>query len=106
MLRTEVTVGGCCRAVETTIRRSLSYEVNAKILCFCGQRSHPQVFCWPLAAATAPPIMLATSRQPQAQFLTQLRDWHFVDKMPPQDGYFFFWSEMLPFLPHTFAPLS
>jgi len=26
--------------------------------------------------------------------------------MPPQDGYFFFWSEMLPFLPHTFAPLS
>jgi hypothetical protein len=26
--------------------------------------------------------------------------------MPPQDGYFFFWGEMLPFLPHTFAPLS
>jgi hypothetical protein len=22
----------------------LFYEVNAKILCFCGQRSHPQVF--------------------------------------------------------------
>ena len=22
--------------------------------------------------------------------------------MPPQDGYFFFWSEMLPFVPHTF----
>src|ERR1700677_3941030 len=44
MLRTEVTVGGCCWAVETTIRRSLFYEVNAKILCFCGQRSHPQVF--------------------------------------------------------------
>jgi hypothetical protein len=43
-LRTEVTVGGCCWAVETTIRRSLFYEVNAKILCFCGQRSHPQVF--------------------------------------------------------------
>src|SRR6185437_16930330 len=44
MSRTEVTVGGCCWAVETTIRRSLFYEVNAKILCFCGQRSHPQVF--------------------------------------------------------------
>src|ERR1700747_14820 len=44
MLRTEVTVGGCCWAVEPTIRRSLFYEVNAKILCFCGQRSHPQVF--------------------------------------------------------------
>src|SRR5580692_5527958 len=45
-------------------------------------------------------------RWPQAQFFTQLRDWHFVHKMPPQDGYFFFWGEMLPFLPHTFAPLS
>src|ERR1700757_2741467 len=44
MLRTEVTVGGCCWAVEPTIRRSLFYEANAKILCFCGQRSHPQVF--------------------------------------------------------------
>src|SRR5579864_6101657 len=32
MLRTEVTVGGCCWAVETTITRSLFYEVNAKIL--------------------------------------------------------------------------
>src|SRR6202161_1645270 len=30
MLRTEVTVGGCCWAVEPTIRRSLFYEVNAK----------------------------------------------------------------------------
>jgi hypothetical protein len=30
-----------------------------------------------------------------------------VDKIaPPQDGYFFFRGEMLPFLPHTFAPLS
>src|ERR1700685_2073775 len=47
MLRTEVTVGGCCWAVEPTIRRSLFYEVNAKILCFCGQRSHPQVFTGP-----------------------------------------------------------
>src|ERR1700735_2179312 len=48
MLRTEVTVGGCCwAAVEPTIRRSLFYEVNAKILCFCGQRSHPQVFTGP-----------------------------------------------------------
>jgi len=26
--------------------------------------------------------------------------------MPPQDGYFFFWGEMLSFFPHTFAPLS
>src|SRR5436309_15639023 len=31
---------------------------------------------------------------------------HPPNKMPPQDGYFFFWCEMLPFLPHTFAPLS
>src|SRR5580704_17208772 len=115
-------------------------------------------FYWPLAAAAAPPIMLATSRQlsqdlvlglhlllqeldpfllllhlslgtllrlksggsvleqfllpavehrwAQTQFFTELRDWHFVHKMPPQDGYFFFRGEMLPFLPHTFAPLS
>jgi hypothetical protein len=34
------------------------------------------------------------------------RDWYFVHKMPPQGGYFFFRGEMLPFLPHTFAPLS
>jgi hypothetical protein len=26
------------------------------------------------------------------------------NKMPSQDGYFFFWREMLPFLPHTFVP--
>src|SRR3974377_662770 len=45
-------------------------------------------------------------RWPQAQFFTQLRDGHFVHKMPPQDGYFFFWGEMLSFFPHTFAPLS
>jgi len=45
-------------------------------------------------------------RWPQAQFFTQLRDWHFVHKMPPQDGYFFFRREMLAFLPHTFALLS
>ena len=45
-------------------------------------------------------------RWPQAQFFTQLRDGYFVDKMPLQDGNFFFWGEMLPFLPHTFAPLS
>src|SRR5438309_8091912 len=43
---------------------------------------------------------------PQAEFFTQLRDGYFVHKMPPQDGYFFFWCEMLPFLLHTFAPLS
>ena len=67
-----MTVGGCCWAVETTIRRSLFYEVNAKILCFCGQRSHPQSFYWPLAVAAAPPIMLATSRQLAASFFTQL----------------------------------
>ena len=29
-------------------------------------------FCWPLAAAAAPPIMLATSRQLAASFFTQL----------------------------------
>jgi len=35
------------------------------------------------------------------------KDWPVnVHKMPPQDGYFFVWSEMLSFLPHTFAPLS
>src|SRR5579872_4056620 len=44
MSRTEVTVGGCCWAVETTIRRSLLYEVKGKILRSVGQRSHPQVF--------------------------------------------------------------
>src|SRR4029077_16292884 len=45
-------------------------------------------------------------RWAQAQFFTQLRDGYFVHKMPPQNGYFFFWGEMLPFLPHTLAPLS
>jgi hypothetical protein len=45
-------------------------------------------------------------RWPQAQFFTELRNGYFVHKMPPQDGYFFFWGEMLPFFPHTFAPLS
>src|SRR5271157_343736 len=45
-------------------------------------------------------------RWAQAQLFTQLRDCHLVHKMPPQDGYLFFWGEMLPFLPHTFAPLS
>jgi hypothetical protein len=29
-----------------------------------------------------------------------------LQRWPPQDGYFFFRGEMLPFLPHTFAPLS
>src|SRR5580704_8654268 len=72
MLRTEVTVGGCCWAVETTIRRSLFYEVNAKILCFCGQRSHPQVFTGRSLQQPAPPIILATSRQLAASFFTQL----------------------------------
>src|ERR1051326_1401511 len=43
MLRTEVTVGGCCWSVEATIRRSLFYEGKRQILCFCAQRSHPQV---------------------------------------------------------------
>src|SRR5579864_2953531 len=46
MLRTEVTVGGCRWAVEPIIERSLFYGVNDKILCFCGQRGHPQVFYW------------------------------------------------------------
>ena len=26
--------------------------------------------------------------RPHAQFLAQFRHWHFVNKMPPQDGYF------------------
>src|SRR2546425_9915247 len=45
-------------------------------------------------------------RRPQAQFLTQVRDGHLVQKVSPQDGYFLFCGVMLPFLPHTFAPLS
>src|SRR5579863_39895 len=72
---------------------------------------------WPLAAAAAPPIMLATSGQLAASFFTQLAGgdsyvavWPLpgcgraqhgfspVHKMPPQDGYFFFWGDMLPFL--------
>src|SRR5580658_2849879 len=72
MLRTEVTVGGCSWAVEPIIRRSLFNGANYKILCFCGQRSHPQVFYWPLAAAAAPPTMLARSRRLAASFFTQL----------------------------------
>src|SRR3977135_59882 len=44
MLRTEVTVGGGCWAVEATLRRSLFYEVKRQNLTFGGQRSHPQVF--------------------------------------------------------------
>src|SRR5439155_16503514 len=45
-------------------------------------------------------------RRPQAQFLTQVRDGHLVQKVSPQDGYFLFCGVMPPFLPHTFAPLS
>src|SRR5215469_10626431 len=45
-------------------------------------------------------------RRPQAQFFTQVRDRHLVQKMPPQDRYFLFCAVMLPFFPHTFAPLS
>src|SRR5579863_4166765 len=44
--------------------------------------------------------------RPQAQFLTQIRDRHLVQKVPPQDGYFLFCCVMLTFLPHTLAPLS
>src|ERR1700751_5262873 len=72
MLRTEVTVGGCCWAVETTIRRSLFYEVNAKNLMLLWPEKSSASFYWALAAAAAPPIMLATSRQLAASFFTQL----------------------------------
>src|SRR5690242_15954396 len=58
MLRTEVTLGGCCWAVEPIIRRSLFYGVNDKILCLCGQRGHPQVFYW----AGGPPFRVSTLR--------------------------------------------
>jgi hypothetical protein len=44
--------------------------------------------------------------RPQAHFLTQIRDWHFVQKVPPQNGYLLFSAVMLSFFPHTFAPLS
>src|SRR5215831_2834920 len=71
MLRTEVTVGGCCWAVEPTIRRSLFYEVNAKILCFCG-REVIRRFLLAARCTAAPPIMLATFRQLAASFFTQL----------------------------------
>ena len=45
-------------------------------------------------------------RWPQASSSHRSETGCSVHKMPPQDGYFFFWREMLPFLPHTFAPLS
>jgi hypothetical protein len=36
--------------------------------------------------------------RPQAQFLTQIRDGHLVQKVPPQNGYLLFCCVMLPFL--------
>src|SRR5580692_3340326 len=76
MLRTEVTVGGCCWAVETTIRRSLFYEVNAKILCFCGQRSHPQIFTGRSRQAKTVSIIKRSSQQEASSFL--LRSQHAI----------------------------
>jgi hypothetical protein len=45
-------------------------------------------------------------RRLQAQFFTQIRNRHFVQKMPPQNGNLFFSSVVLTLFPDTFAPLS
>jgi hypothetical protein len=39
-------------------------------------------------------------------FITQFRDRHLLQQMPPQDGDFLFWCVMLPLLLHAFAPLA
>src|SRR6266403_2643119 len=41
----------------------------------------------------------------QAQFFTQVRNWHLVQKMSLQNGHLFLRSVVLAFFPHTFAPL-
>src|SRR5579872_160174 len=96
MLRTEVTVGGGCWAVEATIRRSLFYEVKRQNLTFCGQRSHPQVLL--AARCSNCSTNYATDiRQLAASFFTQLAGgdsyvavWRLpvcgrAQKMPPQN---------------------
>src|SRR5712691_3222110 len=45
-------------------------------------------------------------RRLQAQFFTQIRNWHLVQKVPPQNGNLLLSSVVLALFPHTFAPLS
>src|ERR1051326_9097306 len=96
MLRTEVTVGGCCWSVEATIRRSLFYEGKRQILCLCAQRSHPQVLaarCSNCSTNYASDIPAATvlftfHRQPQTYawgFATRFRRWFDERKGDPSD---------------------
>src|SRR3989442_8846959 len=69
-----------------------------------GDGDAPEPEKQPLRSRRTP---FASGRTPSPdQFLTQVRDGHLVQKVSPQDGYFLFCGVMLPFLPHTFAPLS
>src|SRR5581483_11400038 len=72
MLRTEVTVGGCCWAVEPIIRRSLFYEVTPKSYASVAREVIRKFFTGRSLQQTAPPTMLARSRQLAASFFTQL----------------------------------
>src|SRR5512141_579152 len=45
-------------------------------------------------------------RRLQAEFFTEIRNWHLVQKMSPQYGNLLFGGEVLPFFSHTFSPLS
>src|SRR5229473_5333658 len=45
-------------------------------------------------------------RRLQAQFFTQIRNWHLVQKVPPQNGNLLLSRVVLALFPHTFAPLS
>src|SRR6266571_3293095 len=42
-------------------------------------------------------------RRLQAQFFTQIRNWHLVQKVPPQNGNLLLSSVVLALFPHTFA---
>jgi len=45
-------------------------------------------------------------RRLQTQFFTQIRNWHFVQKVTPQNGNLLFSVVVPPFFPDMFAPLS
>src|SRR5437660_4103355 len=45
-------------------------------------------------------------RRLQAQFFTQIRNWHLVQKVSPQNRNLLFSSVVLALFSHTFAPLS
>ena len=66
------------------------------LLCLKGRRSVLEELLLPTLE----------HRRPQARFLTQIRDWHFIQQMPPQNGNLLFSTVMLSSFPHTFAPLS